>query len=132
MTTDAAAIAAQIDTATTAGHNLRALLLRLLDGESLRQEGFSGVLMVLEQAESLGLADTDHACTLTPLGREVAELLRPAPWSAFMDDGGSLWLTSLDDRRARFTGGSPERDVLASRIAELLNRDVLEQAKRYQ
>ncbi len=72
---DQAAIARAIPVDTIDGHNLRAFLLRRLDGDSLGGTVFS----VWEQAKRLGLTVGDN---LTTLGREVAELLRPRPWSA--------------------------------------------------
>jgi hypothetical protein len=117
---DAVTIAASIDTTTVEGHNLRALLLRLLDGESLRQE-------VLERAEALELVDAEHACALTSLGREVAELLRPKPWQVTTDRGFPRLLHPNGDFAFQAAG---ELD-LCHRIATLLDADDEREVKRY-
>jgi hypothetical protein len=72
--------ASGIDTSTVAGHNLRALLLRLLDGDPWRGEARGTARAATDRAAALGLLDIVHTCALTPLGREVAERLRPVPW----------------------------------------------------
>jgi hypothetical protein len=134
-TQDAATIAASIDLASVAGHNLRALLLRLLDGEdwapSAHHEQVGGAL---RRADACDLLDID--CRLTPLGREVAELLRPNPWR--VEPWGKDW--------AVFKGGlAPHPTLVAAgnfsgsmggrgacdRIAALLTQDDLRAAKTY-
>jgi hypothetical protein len=138
MTTqDAAEIAASIDLATTAGWNLRALLLRLLDGDGWRVPGREhavggGVLDMLTECVHAGLVDYPNLHStpgLTPLGREVAERLRPVPWrvDGFIGDGDEEWAVSCGDLpRALCRDGAD-----AERIAALLTRDDLEAAKRY-
>jgi hypothetical protein len=130
----AAEIAASIDLTTVTGHNLRALLLRLTLGESLRQEVFCGVLIVLGGAEALGLVDADHTCRLTPLGRDVAEQLRPEPWRVreykAASWGGVLvsdYEIAQGDRVIPMSARQPD----AERIAALLTVDDLREAEQY-
>jgi hypothetical protein len=69
-------IAASIDTDTTEGHNLRALLLRLRDGDDWQGDARRPVRHVIGDGLDRGLLDIARVTSLTPLGREVAELLR--------------------------------------------------------
>lgn len=68
-------IAASIDTSTVAGHNLRALLLRLLDGDIWQGEGSESTWSRLHASFASLVEHDGDATDLTPLGREVAELL---------------------------------------------------------
>jgi hypothetical protein len=121
-------LASDIDTSTVAGHNLRALLLRLLDGDSLDGAGWPGWL----EADRLGLLSGGR---MTPLGREVAERLRPLPWRVIGEvlDDGSTYFDVLTDARGwrdeRNIGCTDEAD--ATRIAALLTADDLRAAKSY-
>jgi hypothetical protein len=133
---DAATIAADIDLATVAGHNLRALLLRLLDDEpgqgffNIRANAYSpdglridiavGDLVTLDRGARMG-----GFVVLTPLGREVAERLRPVPWTSPGSNYG--WLVGPDGE----TVGQLDRADIAERIAAALTREDLEAAKRY-
>jgi hypothetical protein len=123
--TDAATVAASIDLATVEGHNLRALLLRLADGESWVDDGTTLDLTAGIQADRLGLARHNGSASLTPLGREVAERLRPVPWTSPGSNYG--WLVGPDGE----TVGQLDRADIAERIAAALTREDLEAAKRY-
>lgn len=98
--------------------NLGAFLLRRADGDSI-----AGTPMaVFTWAEKLGLADGARNDQITQLGRDVAALLRPTPWSATTIElrcGSESW-------RHLITVG------LAYRIAELLTADDLAKAKAYE
>jgi hypothetical protein len=118
---DPATIAAGIDLATVAGHNLRALLLRLLDGEPWNEN--TPLIATLEQAFSLGLATPYD---VTPLGREVAEQLRPEPWRVGTSDAGLAVVDASGAMRC-----ACEEMAVAIRIAALLTADDLAQAKAY-
>jgi hypothetical protein len=144
---NAAAIASGIDTSTVAGHNLRALLLRLLDDEpgqgffNIRANAYSpdglridiavGDLVTLDRGARMG-----GFVVLTPLGREVAERLRPVPWRMFAV-GCDVALTRPDGTVRTFGDPGPSRDAYsrlraeAERIAALLTADDLAQAKAY-
>jgi hypothetical protein len=137
-------LASDIDTSTVAGHNLRALLLRLLDGDRWRDPSLP-LVPVSIAAERLGLLDIDHAFALTPLGREVAERLRPVPWLVAQDVwlvepsgvNGSLapWAAVERDAAAELTGDLLGPLALARRASPLsgvghhpVNRGVAEDA----
>lgn len=134
---DASTIAANIDTRTVAGHNLRALLLRLFDGDRFRStdEPRIAVIPLIDAAASLGLVEA-ASVSLTPLGREVAERLRPRPWRAdqvgrsvavIRPNGSALEL-------AEGPTGMSDADRIfgeAERIAALLTADDLRAAKTY-
>jgi hypothetical protein len=126
----AAAIASGIDTSTVAGHNLRALLLRAADGdESDDVAGPEDAAM--DDAAGRGLIYPDCAIALTPLGREVAERLRPEPWEAEQEDART---TRLFDPAEKWVASFDHRDGgtgLADRIAALLTADDLRAAKAY-
>jgi hypothetical protein len=135
MTTqDAATIASGIDTSTVAGHNLRALLLRLLDGDPWRGEARAAARAATDRAAALGLLDIVHTCALTPLGREVAERLRPLPWRwrsyKAAGWGGALIECFEVETDARVLPMTLHRDD-AERIAALLTADDLRAAKAY-
>lgn len=80
--TDAAEIAAGISVGTVDGHNLRTLLLR--DGAPVPKHLWMSEARAAAHAVALGLAENDEeeasGVSLTPLGREVTERLRPKPW----------------------------------------------------
>lgn len=128
MTTPTAAdIAAQIDTTTVAGHNLRAMLLRRLDGDAWRpDDGERDAYRAgRDLADALGLVDLD--LLLTRLGREVAERLRPEPWHGEEMDSG-VYLVRPNTSALQLRGaliGEVER------IAALLTADDLRAAKAY-
>jgi hypothetical protein len=123
--TDAETIAASIDLATTAGHNLRALLLRLADGDPWRGDARGSSRAASERGAALGLLDVVHAFALTPLGREVAERLRPVPWTSPGTNYG--WLVDPSGE----TAGQLDRADVAEHIAELLTKADAEEAKGY-
>ncbi len=118
---DAATVAASIDIATVDGWNLRALLLRLLDGT--RHDAPRGLWAGLSD---LGLID-DERGFVTPLGREVAEQLRPKPWKVTTDRGFPRLLHPNGDFAFEAAG---ELD-LCRRIAKLLDADDEREVKRY-
>lgn len=130
MSTDttAAEIAASIDTSTTEGHNLRALLLRLFDGNI---PGASPPAMAaIAAARAAGFWGD---LGLTTLGREVAELLRPRPWRAkpthvqfYLDTYMGELFGPDGEREAEFHDAAD-----ANRAADLLTRDDLDKAKQY-
>ncbi len=141
----AATIASQIDTTTVAGHNLRALLLRMLDGDddsgfwNGRGRVFSphacprlaiapGVLVEFKPGAKLG-----GVLALTPLGREAAERLRPEPWRAepFDDFGRVVWRVANVPYRTADAQTFCEDHVHAERLAALLTADDLRAAKAY-
>ena len=125
----AAEIAAGIDTTTTKGHNLRALLLTVEHGPFPYKPW--------DAALALGLVERIEAAwpfVLTPLGREVAELLRPRPW----------FVASTGIERNTYDVENPDHswcdidhtircddEADAKRIADLLTRDDLDKAKQY-
>jgi hypothetical protein len=115
----AAAIASGIDTSTVAGHNLRALLLRLLDGDD------DGPWQIKDFANLRGLGISEGpglgTFALTPLGREVAERLRPVPWLVAQD----VWLVEPSGVNGCHIGN------IAPRVAALLTADDLRAAKAY-
>jgi hypothetical protein len=116
--TAAATIVAKIDTTTVEGWNLRALLLRLADGDAWRAPD------VWRTAATFDL----FVCgILTPLGREVAARLRPEPWVCVDDPARPF--------RARVASFDHEilctASALAERIAALLTQDDLRAAKTY-
>lgn len=126
---DARIIAAQIDTSTVAGHNLRALLLRLADGDDWR-----GCVTAADSAEYRHLICnffSREPVELTPLGRDVAELLRPEAYRVCDTTGPrmkrercSVWLG------AKVLARNCTR-ADAARIAALLTDDDLVDAKTY-
>jgi hypothetical protein len=138
-TPDAATIAASIDLTTVEGWNLRALLLRFADGDyALARSLWQTEALAAVEARRLGLAVIAVASaswlTLTPLGREVAERLRPRPW----------FVASTGVERSTYDVESPDRswceightircddEADANRIAAALSREDLEAAKRY-
>jgi hypothetical protein len=127
-TQTAAEIAASIDLATPEGHNLLALLLNLADN-TLRLE-HPGVDQADRDGTRLELIE-GNMWELTPLGREVAELLRPERWqlAELSPQHGSTWTLTGCGSQILLSWCSKG---LAANIAELLNRDALEQAKSYQ
>jgi hypothetical protein len=130
---DPATIAASIDTATREGHNLRTLLLRLLDespwiGDVGNQDAACDAW---ELAERLGLAPRDPPCNLTPLGREVAERLRPEPCRVVNLSGPRMKRRVLAVMRGAVCWARCTQDEHAERIAALLTADDLAQAKAY-
>ncbi len=140
----AADIASGVDTSTVAGHNLRALLLRVMDGADWRDAPWGSAAWAAARgrqdlpdkaarrlAVDLGLA-VPTSPDLTPLGREVAERLRPAPWRVkahrFHGDAKESWLV---DQAGDFTHALCYDERSASRIAALLTADDLRAAKAY-
>lgn len=118
-------------------HDLRALLLRLADGEPTFDPMFG-----LEEGKAIisgtkrGLLTSTHQ--LTPLGREVAELCRPPKWTAAIRSGQ----VAIDkpDGEVEFIGaweyepgGWEIREAFdrAQRVVDLLNADELAKAKVY-
>jgi hypothetical protein len=128
--TDSASIVAKIDLASVAGWNLRALLLRLLDGEDWQERATIWDARAALDSVRAGLGVWRDAGTdvgLTPLGREVAERLRPFPWGAGGQHGD--WLIEPGGGATgigQITGGA-----LVARIAALLTQDDLRAAKTY-
>ena len=130
---DAATIAASIDLGSVAGHNLRALLLRLLDGDE--QESIHAHCSEYWAAEDdadalavgLGLSVPPvGAQSLTILGRDVAEQLRPVQWR--VEGEGASWALYGDGEASRLNF-APQ--PLPDRIAALLTADDLARAKAY-
>jgi hypothetical protein len=122
----AADIASGIDPSTVAGHNLRALLLRLLDEDDWRAPYRDACVRASVLACDRGLMYDDRD-ELTPLGREVAEQMRPVPWTTRPGGYGGEMLVDPDGAtRAVHPGAS-----LAMRIAALLTADDLRAAKSY-
>lgn len=132
-------IAASIDTTTVAGHHLRALLLRLADGEfhSLPNERMAAT-SAIGQAATMGLGQwppprdgleisIQPPFALTPLGREVAERLRPETW---LVDTCPTTGHRLIGRSEGFIASVFVPDE-AERIAALLTADDLRAAKAY-
>jgi hypothetical protein len=147
MTTqDAATIATSIDLASVAGHNLRALLLRLLDGDSYSSTDAHGAATrAVADAGRLALGEYRLPFTLTPLGREVAERLRPVLWRVFelpKPETDSMlahmlagvrghWAISTAPGSGDFPISACIVEADASRIAALLTQDDLRAAKTY-
>jgi hypothetical protein len=127
-TSSAATIAASLDIATVAGWNLRALLLRLLDGDT-RMSGPDS--RTLYAARDLYLIQNDsNPIVATPLGREVAERLRPKPWTASGCAGE--WICDSNGHPvAQVHDDLGEHPDLGERIADLLTTADAEEAKRY-
>ncbi len=147
MTQDAKPIADQIacglaDTeheSFVATWNLRALLLRFADGDfDLERSLWQVETVAADEARRLGLAiiavASDSWLTLTPLGREVARLLRPEPWLAAPDEYaepfGTGWVVRLGDHEET-TAATCFDQAAAERIAALLTADGLQAAKAY-
>jgi hypothetical protein len=140
-TQDAASIAASIDVSTTAGWNLRALLLRMADGQDWRAVPWGSAAWARQRgtrqpdnealllADDMGLAiGRDPAPEhLTPLGREVAERMRPKPWTTKPGGYGGEMLVDPEG----FTKVVHPGIALAMRCADLLTRDDLDKAKTY-
>lgn len=122
---------ANIELATVAGHNLRALLLRLADGERIRDRTNADVAACVD-AEPRGLIETTFSPALTPLGREVAERLRPEPWRTkahrFLADSKDSYIVEQPGGRSL---GLCWKEPDAERIAALLTADDLRAAKTY-
>jgi hypothetical protein len=78
-------IAEQIDLTTAEGHNVRAFLLRGLNGER-RLDTDVLEIKAFFAADDLGLLTEPPVRELNLLGREVAEILRPAPWRSRESD----------------------------------------------
>jgi hypothetical protein len=140
-TQDADTIAARIDTATAAGWNLRALLLRLLGGDAGYRMG-DGSGAAIREATAMGLGfwpparDTLEAAiqppfALTTLGREVAERLRPEPWRAVALHHAELETGPYRVSRRSHYIASCGRKFDAERIADLLTKADAEDAKQY-
>jgi hypothetical protein len=143
-TDSASIVAASIDLASVAGHNLLALLLRLAANQ--RSDDISSYDPAFKTALALGLGawpaprddleiKTQPPFILTPLGREVAELLRPKPWTAGRI-GSFVSLDRPDGTAISLAGenGPHKADTLyaeADRIAVLLTQDDLRVAKTY-
>lgn len=113
------------DISTIAGWNLRALLLRSLGGEP-RWPGavrFPERREMADYARRLGLLGEME---LTPIGREVAERLRPKPWQVKDIDGEG-------DIRAIGPGGEVLADSMALTeiVARLLTEHYEREAKTY-
>lgn len=122
-----AEIAAAIRSEESAEHrNLRAFLLRRIDGDR-----HDAPLGLWSSARDHGLID-DERGYLTPLGREVADLLRPKPWRVWplpwsQESLSDEWGVGHAPRwMARCT-----TQVDAERIALLLTADDLARAKDY-
>ncbi len=113
-------------------HNLRALLLRLADDESVINPCWTSPLA---GSRRRGLTTKPQGWEssrgwlnrLTPLGRDVVEHLRPAKWVARPAEG-CMWITRPDGSSFPISTNAQE----AQRIVDLLNADVLAAAKRYQ
>jgi hypothetical protein len=129
-TQGAAEIAANIDLATAAGWNLRALLLRLAGGEHWNEN--TPLRDAMDRITRIGLAGYPLAGNefgeggLTPLGREVAERMRPVPWRVLCVGSDGWAVTRPGEHWANCTVHS-----VAERIAALLTRDDIEAAKCY-
>jgi hypothetical protein len=129
-TKDAATIAASIDLATHAAWDLRALLLRLLDGSMPAMD------LPPQHALRSNLVSVYAAVAkLTPLGREVAERLRPVPWRVgplgkdwAVYRGGNDWPHVVAFGALSSSRGGHET---CNRIAALLTADDLRAAKTY-
>jgi hypothetical protein len=124
---DPATIAAGIDLATVAGHNLRALLLRLLDGEPWPGRDCEGLWTKLHAGFALLVEYDGDTVDLAPLGREVAERLRPRPWGSW---GSGIYHPTAATSRETPWAICPEPGS-STRIAALLTVDDLAQAKAY-
>jgi hypothetical protein len=100
-------IAEQIDLTTAEGHNVRAFLLRGLNGER-RLDTDVLEIKAFFAADDLGLLTEPPVRELNLLGREVAEILRPAPWRSRESGEAELiarLLTEHDMRAAtNYTG----------------------------
>jgi hypothetical protein len=137
-TPDAATLAAGIDTTAVAGHNLRALLLRLADGDRWRDDEAETrpVTLPWNRAAELGLS---YMGVLTTLGSDVVDRLRPVPWTVgetdIADPSQSVapnlvpcLVTPAGDESGVFADDAPS---LVQRIAALLTADDLRAAKAY-
>jgi hypothetical protein len=126
---DAAAIVAGIDLATVAGHNLRALLLRVADSDDWQGGCFKAPTLARLAAREAGLVEPTSP-SLTPLGRAVAERLRPEPWCVRAGDDRGRNVFDVE-RGNREPWAQLENEGMATRIAALLTADDLAQAKAY-
>jgi hypothetical protein len=130
MTTqDAEAIVASIDIATTEGLSLRALLLRAADGDESDEVG-GPEDAAMDDAAGRWLIYPNCAIALTPLGREVAERLRPEPWHVRNTEPGG-WHEVVCDGLPRWDSILCEQKARAEHIADLLTKADAEEAKRY-
>jgi hypothetical protein len=135
-TQDAATIAASVVVTTTEGRNLRACLLRRLDQEFAYDydtdpgDAEEACDAAYAMAYDLGLVSAMEQTDLTPLGREVAELLRPEPWRVLSetDDGWTEWVVAKTEWDAEYATCS---EPGARRIADLLTKADADEAKRY-
>jgi hypothetical protein len=139
--TDPAAIAKSIKPEkSVAQHNLRALLLRLADGEGWRTVGGvreKSAESALNNAKRRGLGRWPDMMVggpfeLTPLGSEVAELLRPRRWRVEVE--GKRWAVFGGESTLQpyaFARGSQGGLDACNRIADLLTADDLARAKTY-
>lgn len=109
-------------------HNLRAMLLRLADGDDLPHGLWDLQAKIFAMGRRRGLITSlDGVAELTDLGRKVAELLRPKPWIA---------THAIVHGHVYYPSGEIAFQVLdralADRVAELLTADELARAKTYQ
>lgn len=126
-----------------ASHNLRALVLRLADGDlvsgSWRPDDGSFRPDRCDDVDTEGLVEfmaAERYVRLTELGRVVAERVRPAKWTASMGFTGQF--ISRPSGVRILAGTLPSNDAQAldflecQRIVDLLNADELARAKTYE
>lgn len=126
---------------TPRGRNVRALLLRLADGDSI---GGASTADLDYADEAKLLVDHDDLWpTLTDLGRAVGEACRPKPWVTAKweqpwHDGGvyERCVVQHVDRELAFTvdnaPGDEPGESLGERVARLLTADDLARVKTFE
>jgi hypothetical protein len=147
-------MAASIDVGTQDGHNLRAILLRMADGEliwnyDVDQKDTDGpVDAAWSTACDLGLVCPQAKTELAAIGLEVAELLRPKPLRVhelpvlppehhiavhMMAGVRGHWAISgkPTDGEVNFPTATCILEADARDIADLLDRRTIDRAKQY-
>jgi hypothetical protein len=110
--------------------------VRLLDGEDWRVVSAGADANAFISARTRGFVPPAYSADLTPLGREVAELLRPNPWR--VEPWGKDWAVFKGGlvphptlvAAGHFSGSMGGRGA-CDRIAALLTQDDLRAAKTY-
>ena len=129
---------------TPQGRNVRALLLRIADGEC-KTLMVSWPEMNSDEQECYRLALRDGSkrrlldsilVTLTPLGRDVAEACRPKPWTtrttAAVPERERCFVRRPTGEHALTVDSPIGEPVLGERIAALLTADDMRAAKRFE
>lgn len=118
--------------------NLRALLLRVSDNEDwagfdLPGDNWDTALETVKLAKQAGFITVNEEGfidpSLTGLGREILESIRPTPWTSFqiLDDHSIVG----PNKEFFVISGLEKNEGLAQRIIDLLNQEDLQKAKTY-